>query len=232
MLHAGQNTITIQMDARSLTAYLMVDYLRLELTGYVPPAPPSVTAYAGNNRVLVCWPVVPGATSYNILRSTTAGGEYVPIATGMIGPVSGSGPSRATYTDTTAVNGTEYYYTVQSVNPTGHSVASSPSSGATPLAELSSSAPPAPTGLTVTSSGHHQVALSWTASPGANYYSVWRTTLHADGVGGTYPVADDRSGRCGDGHELHGHLHRRTGGFTVTTWRRSAPGGRAARRPQ
>ncbi len=26
----------------------MYDYLRLELTGYVPPAPPSVTAYAGN----------------------------------------------------------------------------------------------------------------------------------------------------------------------------------------
>ena len=69
MLHAGQNTITIQMDARSLTAYLMVDYLRLELTGYTPPAPASVAAYAGNNRVLVCWPVVPGATSYDILRA-------------------------------------------------------------------------------------------------------------------------------------------------------------------
>ena len=38
LLHAGQNTITIQMDARKLTAYLMLDYLRLELSGYVPPA--------------------------------------------------------------------------------------------------------------------------------------------------------------------------------------------------
>ena len=32
------------------------------------------------------------------------------------------------------------------------------------------------------------MALSWTASPGASFYSVWRTTLHADGVGGEYPL--------------------------------------------
>ncbi len=188
MLHAGQNTITIQMDARSLTAYLMVDYLRLELTGYVPPAPAGVSAYAGDNRVLVCWPVVPGAASYDIMRSTAPGGTYVPIATGNIGPVSGSGPSRATFVDASALNGTEYYYVVRSVNPTGRSASSSPSAGAKPLAELYSGAPPAPTGLKVTSSGHHQAALSWTASPGAAYYSVWCTTLHADGVGGAYPL--------------------------------------------
>ena len=188
MLRAGKNTLTITMDTRKMTAYLMVDYLRLELASYVPPAPASVSAYAGNNRVLVCWPSVPGATSYDILRSATSGGKYVPIATGYIGPVSGSGPSRARYLDATAVNGTEYYYAVQTVNPTGHSVSSSSSAGVKPLSELSKSAPPAPAGLNVTGSGHRQVALSWTASPGANYYSVWRTTLHADGVGGTYPL--------------------------------------------
>ena len=176
MLHAGQNTITLQMDARSLTAYLMVDYLRLELTGYVPPAPASVTAYAGNNRVLVCWRVVPGATRYNLLRSTTPSGRYDVIATGIIGPVSGDDRRRATYTDAAAVNGAEYRYKVQSVNPTGHSVPSIQSSGAIPSLGLSSGAPPAPKGLTVTSSGHHQVALRWTASPGADYYSIRRTT--------------------------------------------------------
>ena len=121
MLHAGRNTITIQMNARSLTAYLMVDYLRLELTGYVPPGPASVAAYAGNNRVLVCWPVVPGATSYNILRSPPRRHVY-PDCDRELGPVCGSGPSGVTYTDATAVNGKEYYYVVQSVNPTGRSV--------------------------------------------------------------------------------------------------------------
>jgi fibronectin type 3 domain-containing protein len=40
----------------------------------------------------------------------------------------------------------------------------------------------------MTGSGHHHVTLSWTASPGANYYSVWRTTVHSDGVGGADPL--------------------------------------------
>jgi rhamnogalacturonan endolyase len=185
MLHAGKNTISIQMNARSLTAYLMVDYLRLELSGYIPPAPASVTAYAGNDRVLVCWPLVPGATSYNVLRRTTAtpGVEYVPVATEIIGPVSGSGPSRASYTDTSAANGTDYAYVVQSVNPLGRSVSSSPAVGATPYPALSSTPPLAPRGLTVTNSRHHQVALRWIESPGANFYSVWRTTVQDDGAG-------------------------------------------------
>jgi rhamnogalacturonan endolyase len=188
MLHAGQNSITIQMDAKTLTAYLMVDYLRLELTGYVPPAPANVTAYAGNDRMLVCWPVVPGASSYNILRSTTQGTGYVPISTGFVGPVSGSDAGRGCYTDTAAVNDTQYYYVVQSVNLVGHSLSSSASSGVAPSAALSSSAPAAPAALTVTGAAHHLVALRWAASPAANYYTVWRATLHADGVGGTYPL--------------------------------------------
>ena len=71
MLHAGRNTITITMNAKNMTAYLMVDFFRLELTGYVPPAPASVTAFGGNHQALVCWPLVPGATSYNVLRATS-----------------------------------------------------------------------------------------------------------------------------------------------------------------
>ena len=102
--------------------------------------------------------------------------------------MSGSGLSRAAYLDATAVNGTGYYYEVQSINPTGRSVFSSPSTSVKPAADLASSAPPAPAGLKITTSGHHKVALSWTASPGASFYSVWRTTLHADGVGGEYPL--------------------------------------------
>ena len=38
------------------------------------------------------------------------------------------------------------------------------------------------------SSGHHRVSLSWTASPGANYYNVWRATMYPDGVGGFYSL--------------------------------------------
>ena len=94
---------------------------RLELTGYVPPPPASVAAYAGNNCNLISWPVTPGATSYNILRSTTSGSGYVSITNGVVGPVCGSGWNNATYLDAGAVNGTAYYYVVQSANPDGAS---------------------------------------------------------------------------------------------------------------
>ena len=188
LLHAGQNTITIQMDARKLTAYLMLDYLRLELSGYVPPAPARVTAYAGNNRALVCWPLMPGATSYNLLRSTSRDGVYASLATGFVAPVCGSGPSVAQYIDKTAANGSEYFYKVQSVNPVGTSETSPPSAAARPSPEQSSDVPPAPADLKIAGSGHHRVALTWTASPGTSFYRVWRTTLHSDGVGGNYPL--------------------------------------------
>ena len=191
LLRAGKNTITLTMDSRKMVSFLMVDYLRLELPGYGPPVPESLAVYPGNNRVLVSWPAVPGATSYNILRSitpATPAGGYATIATDVIGPVCGSGSGRATFVDTTAVNGTLYSYTVQAANGNGHSFNAEPSGDVTPTAKLPANAPAAPTKVTVTHSGHHEVALTWNASPDADYYNVWRTTLHTDGVGGTYPL--------------------------------------------
>lgn len=185
-LHSGKNTITINMRKGGYFAnHAMYDYIRLELTGYVPPPPASVAAYAGDNANLVCWPVTPGATSYNILRSTVSGSGYVSITNGVTGSVCGSGTNNAMYLDTTAVNGMTYYYVVQSVNPTGSSTNSPQSPGATPSAGLSTTPPPAPTSLTVTSATHQSVALSWSASPGANFYSVWRSVEVNTGGGST-----------------------------------------------
>ena len=122
LLTAGTNTITISMIGGNYFAdHIMYDYLRLELTGYVPPPPAGVTAYAGNNSMLLSWPVTPGATSYNIGRSTTTGSNYSLVASGITGPVCGSGFNNDTWLDTTATNGTTYYYVVQSVNTTGTS---------------------------------------------------------------------------------------------------------------
>jgi rhamnogalacturonan endolyase len=188
LLHAGQNTITIQMNARKLTAYLMLDYVRLELSGYVPPAPSGLTAYAGNNRTLICWPLVPGGTSYNLERLSSRDGKFLPVITGFVAPVSGSGPSVASYVDTAAANGSDYVYRVQAVNSVGRSEMSPPSAAVNPTAMQSSDLPSTPTNVKVTASGHHHVALAWTASPEARLYRVWRTTLHADGVGGSYSV--------------------------------------------
>ena len=183
LLRQGQNTITITMNqGGNLANHAMYDYLRLELTGYVPPPPASVAAYAGNNCNLICWPVTPGATSYNLLRSTTSGSGYVSLTNGVVGPVCGSGWNNATFLDTAAANNTTYYYVVQSVNPVG-STNSPESFPVTPGASFSTSAPAVPTGLTIGSSGHQSVALNWNPSAGADYYTVYRSTLFNNGGG-------------------------------------------------
>ncbi len=184
LLHAGGNTITIEMSqGGNLANHAMYDYIRLELTGYVPPPPTSVTAYPGNNCNLICWPVTPGATSYNIYSTTTSGSGYGLVASGVTGPVCGSGWNNATYLDTTAANGTTYYYVVRLVNSTGASTNSPESPGAMPSGVLSTSAPSAPSGPTVGSVGHQSVTLNWSASPGANFYTVYRSTLFNNGGG-------------------------------------------------
>jgi len=176
LLTKGTNSLNLNMrKGGSSESHIMYDYLRLELTGYVPPAPGGVTAYAGSNAVLLSWPVTPGATSYNLLRSTTSGGGYVSLTHGVVGPVCGSGPANATFLDMTAVNGLTNYYVVQSVNPAGTSVSSPASSGVIPSAALSVTAPAAPTGLAATT--NNAVTLTWNAVPGANYYTVWRGTV-------------------------------------------------------
>ena len=141
-------------------------------SGSVPSAPTGLTATAGNGQVALSWSASSGATSYNIYRSTTSGGE---------GATAYATATSTSYTDTSAVNGTAYYYTVAAVNATGTSAQSSQVS-ATPVA----AAPAAPTGLTATA-GNAQVALSWTASSGATTYNVYRATT--SGGEGTSAVA-------------------------------------------
>jgi autotransporter-associated beta strand protein len=187
LLHSGANTILLslrQVGGAYFANHFMYDYVRLELTGYVPPPPASVAAFAGNNCALLSWPVTPGATSYNILRSTTNGSGYTSLVTGVLGPVCGSGPQNDTYLDTTASNGITYYYVVDSVNPIGASANSPQSPAVLPSSGAATSPPDAPTAVTPTP-GNGQVALSWTAPANANYYVVQRSTLVANG-GGTY----------------------------------------------
>jgi len=131
-------------------------------TASAPSAPTGLTATAGDATVSLSWTASAGATSYNVYRGTTSGGEgATPIATGISG---------TTYTDTTVSNGTPYYYKVAAVNTAGTSAQSAEAS-ATP--ELG--APAAPTGLKATA-GDSQVALTWTASNGATSYHVKRST--------------------------------------------------------
>jgi fibronectin type 3 domain-containing protein len=189
VLRTGQNTITINMRKGDQSRvgdgwenHAMYDYVRLELAGYVPPPPTVVAAYPGNNCALLSWPVTAGATSYNVLRSTTSGSGYVPITNGVIGPVCGRGPGNATFLDASAMNATTYYYVVESVNSVGASSNSPESAGATPLGNISASPPTVPVGVVATP-GDRVVNLSWNPSAGANFYTIQRSTIVNNGVG-------------------------------------------------
>jgi len=117
----------------------------------VPPAPTGVVALGGNAQVTVSWDIVPGATTYNLLRSTTSGGPYTLVA-GNIGGVN------LGYVDNTVTNLIMYYYVV-TANGSGSSVNSAEVS-ATPAATVA--------GVTATAS-NGQIVVSWIGSTGTRY---------------------------------------------------------------
>ena len=77
-----------------------------------PPAPTGLGATAGVSQVGLTWTAAATATGYNVKRSVTTGGPYA-----VIGTTAGA----TSYTDTTAINGTTYYYVVSASNTGGES---------------------------------------------------------------------------------------------------------------
>ena len=88
----------------------VAQFIQVGIGGPTPPdAPIGLTASPGDARVDLTWNAF-GADSYNVKRSTTSGGPYSTIATGV---------TVTSYTDTTVSTGTTYYYVVSAVNSVG-----------------------------------------------------------------------------------------------------------------
>jgi hypothetical protein len=88
-----------------------------------PTAPTGLTATAGDSSAALNWTASAGATSYNVYRGTTAGGESATaVATGI---------ATTSYRDTGLNNLTKYYYEVAAVDSGGTSALSAEAS-ATP----------------------------------------------------------------------------------------------------
>lgn len=76
------------------------------------PTPQNLEALAGDGQVQLSWDDVSGEDGYIIKRSTSSGGAYTIIR---------SGVSATNYTDTGLTNGTRYYYVVSAANSSGES---------------------------------------------------------------------------------------------------------------
>lgn len=127
----------------------------------IPAAPTNLAAAGGDAQVALNWSASDGAATYNVKRSTTAGGGYVGIASGI---------TATDYTDAPTANGTTYYYVVSASNSSGESVDSNEASAIPQIPP-----PPAPAGLTATG-GNAKVSLVWGASSTAVSYRVKRAS--------------------------------------------------------
>ena len=83
-----------------------------------PAAPRLFFAQGDNGKVWLSWTQPDHAASYTIKRAPEANGPFAVLAKGVINP--------GDFPDTTAVNGTTYYYAVSAVNAAGESPDSTP----------------------------------------------------------------------------------------------------------
>lgn len=105
-----------------------------------PVAPAGLSGTAGNRQIALNWLLIPGATSYNLWRSTDGGATYQLIAGGL---------TAGSYLDTNAVNGETNDYTITATDDCGSGATSAVASIALPLPVLGSSYSPASNALTI-----------------------------------------------------------------------------------
>jgi fibronectin type 3 domain-containing protein len=119
-----------------------------------PPAPEGLSATAGQQSVALTWNRVGEASAYIVKRSTTIGGSFSAIA---------SGVTTSAFTDTGLNGGTTYYYVVSAVNSSGEGPDSAAVS-ATPVAPP----PSAPTQVAARGFDRAGIQVSWVPSISPN----------------------------------------------------------------
>ncbi|MGA2850053.1 MAG: glycoside hydrolase family 44 protein [Terracidiphilus sp.] len=117
----ASNTISATLPSQSITLFV-VPAGSVETA---PSAPTGLAATVGSGTVTLTWNAAGGATSYNVLRSSSSTGTYASIGTVTT-------PAPTTFTNSGLTNGTTYYYEVSGTNSAGTGPASSPIA-ATPL---------------------------------------------------------------------------------------------------
>jgi len=129
---AGANAELIPLNGGSLTTVTGFNgVFDVVLSPIAAPGPPTaMAATPANNQVTVSWTAPSGTvTGYNVYRSITSGSGFTVLP-------AGANVSASPFTDTTAVNGTVYYYEVTALNGALESAPSSQVSATPPRANV------------------------------------------------------------------------------------------------
>lgn len=141
-------------------------------TTLILSAPSNLTATAlSYSQIKITWTDnSPDETSFYIERKTGASGTYSTVAT--------AGANTTSYTDSSALQNTEYYYRVRAYNGNGYSEYSNEAVATTPPLILN-----APSNLTASPLSSSQIKLTWTDNSAEElYFYIERKT----GASGTY----------------------------------------------
>jgi rhamnogalacturonyl hydrolase YesR len=113
-------------EAGVIWAAAAIEQLLSDTNETPPAAPTGLTATAGNNMVSLNWNDNSEADldGYNVYRSLTSGSGYGKLNVALLGT--------SDYIDSTAVNGTPYYYVVTAVDVNGYESGNSNEATATP----------------------------------------------------------------------------------------------------
>ncbi|HKL23031.1 MAG TPA: glycosyl hydrolase family 28-related protein, partial [Tichowtungia sp.] len=171
---AGTSPCTFQVTAIGGSTQKVVN-ITVELPADDPPgapaAPTNLVAGVDYNTVRLEWDdnVEADLAGYYVYRSRTSGNYGDAIAT--------NSPLSSAYVDSTAVNGTTYYYAVAAFDSNLNISEKSREISATPV----DSAPSAPTGLAA-AAGDNEVRLVWNGNIEGDLagYSVYRSTTSSN----------------------------------------------------
>lgn len=131
------------------------------------PTPPVASATAGNTQNTITWPVVTGATSYNIYWTNNPAASATVRASGTKIPAVTS-----PYNHIGLTNSSTYYYVITTVNSVGESNPSN-TVAATPLASLPLATPASLSAIAISTTSAAQINLNWTAAGGATSYNIY-----------------------------------------------------------
>ncbi|MEW2400900.1 PA14 domain-containing protein [Streptomyces sp. NPDC046862] len=133
-----------------------------------PAAPTGPATASETDGLRISWTASTDAASYRVYRAASANGSYTRVGS----------TDKLTYLDTSAAEGTTYYYRVTALDAAGNESARSV---AVSGKRRDRTPPPAVTGLTVTPT-QYGFELDWDANPAADLsrYTIYRGELWGD----------------------------------------------------